>query len=300
MSWIIKINPAIPTQGFRLADSLADAPKHKGIIALMPNQHEGDLKNDDHVYLWQLGTRPGLCARAKVIGQTEERPQPEWQQRFGNPQNYDPHARRVLLQIQRYTTEPVTRDFDGSTLWIPNAGTTQQCPTKKCPGETLEKFDAIAETFASISPPSVEEYRRLLKKAQWRSETDRVVQALARTEQAYWREMLFGGSLDGQCAICGRHLPVELLVAAHIKQRSKCSHNERLDPENVMPVCLLGCDVLFEKGYIRVEDGTVWDNGRNVNAALTDVNTSIATRRVCLGSSGWTLNRANYFAARHT
>jgi hypothetical protein len=126
-----------------------------------------------------------------------------------------------------------------------------------------------------------------------------VVQALARTEQAYWREMLFGSSLDGQCAICGRNLPLEVLVAAHIKQRSKCSHDERLDPENVMAACLLGCDVLFEKGYIRVDNGIVQINKTNLNAALTDAITAIATRRVCLGSSGWTLNRAKYFAARH-
>jgi|ERR1017187_1542706 hypothetical protein len=154
--WIIRIDPDNAGQGFRLADSLADAPKHDGIMALTPIQHDRDLKVDDQVYLWQLGARRGLCATAKVIGQSEERPQPEWQLRFGNPQNYDPKARRVLLQVLRYTTEPVLpRTFDGSVLWRSNAGTTQQCPSKGCPLKTMARFDAIAETFASISSPSV-------------------------------------------------------------------------------------------------------------------------------------------------
>jgi hypothetical protein len=297
-SWIIRVDPASADQGFRLADSLADAPKHGGIMALTPIQHDRDLKVDDQVYLWQLGARPGLCATAKVSDQSEERPQPEWQQQFGKPQNYDPKARRALLQIQRYTTEPVVRDFDGSVLWKPNAGTTQRCPSKRCPRETMARFDAIAETFASISSPSAEEYRRLLETAQGRAETDRVVQVLARTEQAYWRKLLFGSSIEGRCAICGRYLPVELLVAAHIKQRSRCSHDERLDPENVMTACLLGCDVLFEKAYIRVDNGTVRINRMDPNSALTDTVTTIANRPVCLGSPGWTLKRAKYFGAR--
>jgi hypothetical protein len=299
MAWIIRIDPVAAGQGFRLAESLADAPKHDGILALTPIQHTRDLKIDDHVYLWQTGARGGFCATAKITGEAEERPQAEWQQRFGNPQNYDPSVRRVLLQIQRYTTEPVNRDFDGAILWRPNAGTTQRCPSKGCPRETLAKFDAIAETFASIRPPSMEEYRRLLEHAQGRAETDRVVQALARTEQAYWRQMLFGGAREGRCAICGRDLPVQLLVAARIKQRSSCSHAERLDPENVMAACLLGCDVLFERSYIRVDNETVRMNGRTANASLAEAIAGIATSHVCLGPSGWTSNRAKYFAARH-
>jgi hypothetical protein len=226
--------------GFELAKSLEEAPAHEGLIALTPIQHERDLKVDDHVYLWQVGNSGGLCATATVVDECKSRPQPEWQQVFGDPKRYDPEARRVLLQIQRYTTEPVNRDFDGSVLWRSNAGTTQRCPTAGCPTEVVAKFDDIAGTFASVAPPSTEEYRRRLAQAHGRSSTDRIVQALARTEQSYWRDMLFGTSSDGCCAICGRRLPVDMLVAAHIKQRSECSDDERLDPENVMAACLLG------------------------------------------------------------
>src|ERR1039457_2001264 len=105
--WIIRIDPDNAGQGFRLADSLADAPKHDGIMALTPIQHDRDLKVDDQVYLLQLGARRGLWWTAKFMGQTEESPHPEWQLRFVNPQNYAPKARRGLLQVLRYTTEPV-------------------------------------------------------------------------------------------------------------------------------------------------------------------------------------------------
>ncbi len=294
--WIIRIDPQ--KNGFELAESLAEAPIHDGVMALMPIQHEDDLRKGDRVYLWQLGARPGLCATAELIGGCEERPQAEWQQRFGDPKQYDPTARRVLLQVKRYTTDPVSRNFDGAALWRPNSGTTQQCPSPGCPVQTVAEFDSIAETFTSISSPSNEEYRRMLRDALGRAPTDRVVQVLARVEQAYWRKLLFGTSLDGSCAICARHLPVDLLVVAHIKQRSECSEDERLDPENVMAACLLGCDILFERGYIRVDESNVRTNIADLSSTVVDAITMIVDKPASLAPPGWTANRAKYFKAR--
>ena len=52
--------------------------------------------------------------------------------------------------------------------------------------------------------------------------------------------------------------PISLLVAAHIKQRAQCSDSEKADyRRNVMPMCMFGCDDLFERGYISVVDGAV-------------------------------------------
>jgi hypothetical protein len=171
-------------------------------------------------------------------------------------------------------------------------------PKSRMPAETVARFDAVVETFTSISPPSLDEYRLLLEAAQGRAETDRVVQALARVEQAYWRQLVFGSVANYPCAICGRRLPIELLVAAHIKQRSRCSHKERLDPENIIAACLLGCDALFEKGYIRVENGIVRINCKDRDSALAPALTVLAGKRVSLGSSGWTEIRAGYFNSR--
>ena len=35
-----------------------------------------------------------------------------------------------------------------------------------------------------------------------------------------------------------------------IKKRALCSLEERKDPNIVMPMCIYGCDALFEQGYI--------------------------------------------------
>lgn len=60
---------------------------------------------------------------------------------------------------------------------------------------------------------------------------------------------------QGRCGLCGNSLPSDLLTAAHIKPRSACSAAERVDaPWIVMPACLIGCDALFELGYLGVGD----------------------------------------------
>jgi hypothetical protein len=77
----------------------------------------------------------------------------------------------------------------------------------------------------------------------------------ARKEQSYHRQNLFGGRTNEKCSICGRVFPVELLVAAHIKRREKCSVAEKRDPNNIARMCKLGCDDLFERGYVAVRKG---------------------------------------------
>lgn len=88
--------------------------------------------------------------------------------------------------------------------------------------------------------------------------TDIQTLAIRRAEQADLRASLLA-SEDPRCAICHRRLPLDLLIAGHIKPRRACSENERQDFANVaMLVCSLGCDSLYEKGYIGVDSaGTV-------------------------------------------
>jgi hypothetical protein len=80
----------------------------------------------------------------------------------------------------------------------------------------------------------------------------RVNEMLSRKEQDLLRAILFKGVSESKCAICHRTFPTDLMVAAHIKPRSKCSTRERKNPSVVMPVCKVGCDDFFEKGYIIV------------------------------------------------
>jgi len=85
----------------------------------------------------------------------------------------------------------------------------------------------------------------------------------SRKEQAILRAMLFKDRDTHTCALCHKELPVNLMVTAHIKPRSKCSFSEKKDPNIVMPVCKVGCDDLFEKGYIFVnEEGYIKTNDR--------------------------------------
>lgn len=94
--------------------------------------------------------------------------------------------------------------------------------------------------------------------AELASGTERQVDTLRRLEQGLLRRTLLPGT-TGTCALCGDVLPVQFLVAAHIKKRSVCTEAERLDiPAIAMAACKFGCDALFEAGYVGVDsDGTV-------------------------------------------
>lgn len=88
-------------------------------------------------------------------------------------------------------------------------------------------------------------------------ETDSQVTTLRRLEQGYLKKHLFGNKVEGKCSFCGNKYPISLLVAAHIKKRAHCNHQERLDLNVVMPMCKLGCDEIFEKGYVFVDQGII-------------------------------------------
>jgi hypothetical protein len=84
--------------------------------------------------------------------------------------------------------------------------------------------------------------------------TDIDQKSSSRAEQPILRKYLFGNKKISNCDLCGKELPVSILVAAHIKKRASCTDSERKDLNIVMSACKLGCDELFEKGYISVSD----------------------------------------------
>ncbi|GAA4257516.1 hypothetical protein GCM10022255_074620 [Dactylosporangium darangshiense] len=68
------------------------------------------------------------------------------------------------------------------------------------------------------------------------------------------RRRLFGTRGEALCALCGDVYPVGLLRAAHIKKRAACTEVERRDLGNVaMAACVMGCDALYEAGYLTVD-----------------------------------------------
>jgi hypothetical protein len=97
-----------------------------------------------------------------------------------------------------------------------------------------------------------------LKKLQ---DTESEAKTKRRREQQILTEILFHNKSVEICSICHKELPVILLHAAHIKKRAQCSSEEKKDPKIVMPLCKIGCDDLFEHGFILVnEEGYVTKN----------------------------------------
>jgi hypothetical protein len=122
---------------------------------------------------------------------------------------------------------------------------------------------------------------------------DREHSALGRVEQSYLRRFLFGTKERADCSLCGRRLPTALLVAAHIKARSHCSRRERLDvPNIVFSACLLGCDALYERGLIGVEEGGRVLSSDSLRGSTLDSVRASFRRRTC---EAWTPARADYF-----
>lgn len=103
-----------------------------------------------------------------------------------------------------------------------------------------------------------EDYDKAVKTLSEHLGSDKRILVAVRTEQNYLRKNLFKNKRVSTCGICGRDMPVELLITAHIKPRANCAIKERRDIHNVvMPMCRMGCDDLFGRGFISVDNGRV-------------------------------------------
>ena len=142
-------------------------------------------------------------------------------------------------------------------------------------------FQLLPESQRHFPEVTQEQYEEAVR--EFPDELDQQIRGSARVEQGFLRRHLFGNRPIGTCALCGCELPVDLLVAAHIKKRSGCSHEERLDVDHiVMAACRLGCDDLFEFGYIAVnENGVVVTSvpGNVKTPALCDAVARVEGRR---------------------
>jgi hypothetical protein len=98
--------------------------------------------------------------------------------------------------------------------------------------------------------------------------TDAMTMGRRRREQVRLRSYLLGGRDSANCDICGRELPSALLVAAHIKPRAMSDEEHRKDFASVaMLACELGCDQLFELGYVIVDEHGVAKPGRDAETS---------------------------------
>lgn len=136
-------------------------------------------------------------------------------------------------------------------------------------------------------------YDRLKKRLADLGKTDRASAGAARRKQSILAEWIFGGSMHGECAICQREYSRSALVVAHKKKRSLCAESERLDPYIVFPLCIFGCDFLYEHRFLTIKDGKV-ARGR---AALSETEQGAAS--ALLGKTlkaPWSSGPAAYFS----
>ncbi len=130
--------------------------------------------------------------------------------------------------------------------------------------------------------------------AAYDGELERKAIRAQRGEQAALKRRLLPGA-TGECALCGRVLPGALLIGAHIKKRAMCTDDEKRDLANIaMLACTLGCDSLYEHGYISVaEGGTI--QASPLAADIAEVDTHIHTRLAGRTVTWWNPKREPYF-----
>ena len=114
-------------------------------------------------------------------------------------------------------------------------------------------------TYSLVSAPGIvtgryDVYKRKLGNLM---HTDMSIEDNARLEQEMLRQYLFHEVERPPCAICGGEYAIVALRAAHKKKRSECTDQERRDPNIVMPLCVFGCDFLYEQRAIFIDHGTV-------------------------------------------
>lgn len=123
---------------------------------------------------------------------------------------------------------------------------------------TLAFAEFDFQSDRALAPVSDEDFENPVDKLQNLGKLDVERASYSRVEQQRIRQYWFQSSDVVSCGICRNRFPTELLIAPHIKKRSACSREEKLDyTNNTMPLCALGCDELFERGYLAVDDGFV-------------------------------------------
>jgi hypothetical protein len=132
-----------------------------------------------------------------------------------------------------------------------------------------------------------------------RGESDDQAWQAIRNEQTHLREHLLNGEAQARCSICTDIFPERLLIAGHIKRRSQSTEEERWDFERAaMLVCSLGCDSLFEHGYIIVRPDGMIVPGNEAETPATKAAISRLSGTKCSAHNA--LTAANFAAHAQT
>lgn len=164
----------------------------------------------------------------------------------------------------------------------------------KCTEETrieiLDELDLISSVhYPEVDSSSLDTFEHLLD---YSDELDKDSLSKRRVEQGILRRVLFNQHPTFTCCICQREYLTKFMVAAHIKKRSECNVEERLDIENIVaPMCKFGCDELYEHGFISVDKGIVNILNNDVTKPMSEYMEAISGNEC----SYWKETTAKYF-----
>ena len=135
--------------------------------------------------------------------------------------------------------------------------------------ENVELYKGLKNIYSKVQPIPEEFDEELFRKLKIERQLKRLTSleretvTRQRTEQHILRTYLLKNKKSGICAICDKDYPIKFLATAHIKKRKDCTDYEKRDLNVVMPACHLGCDKIYEEGYIIIDEGLIHSNIEN-------------------------------------
>jgi hypothetical protein len=119
-----------------------------------------------------------------------------------------------------------------------------------------------------------------------------------RKEQKILQDYLIQSRTEAICHLCGKEFPVTFLVAAHIKKRADCTDGERKNLDVGMLACKFGCDDLYEKKYIFVDEkGIIRRNqSKSITKAMEPTIVSLDGKECSI----WSDSNKEFFDAHRT
>jgi hypothetical protein len=176
--------------------------------------------------------------------------------------------------------------------WNPNRNIMGISVLGEDESETLQSLLTLDAAVAATEPADPLDEQAAV--AAFDGELERTARRAQRGEQAALKRALTPAGI-GRCALCGRSLPAAFLIAAHIKKRAQFSDDEKRDLANIaMLACTLGCDAVYEHGYVTVAPGGALQVSP-LAAGIPEVAGYIQERLAGRTVSWWTPARDPYY-----
>lgn len=181
--------------------------------------------------------------------------------------------------------------------WNPNRNIMGISVLSEAESDTLQTLLTLDAATAALEP--VDTVQEEAAVAAFDGDLERTARRAQRGEQTALKRRLLQGS-TGQCALCGRTLPGTFLIAAHIKKRAMCSDEEKRDLADIaMLACTLGCDAVYEHGYVSVTaEGAVQVSP--LASEIPEIEAYIQEKLAGRTVSWWTPRRETYYLWHRT